>query len=115
MDRTQVVGTPTSDSAVSSVTYHEPTGTYRTEFDWTTRPASSAVVSAVAFASGRDPLALPPLYSSVDPDALDRLFAPTRSGTRRLPASFSFEYADCEVTVNGHGTVEIARLTGPPA
>lgn len=114
-DRRQVCGGDSLDRAEHSVTYHDSTGTYRAEFDGTTRSASEATVSAVAVASDCDPLALPPLYASVDPDALDRLVTPTGNGTRRPTTSISFEYADNEVAVNGHGTVEVSPIVDPRA
>jgi hypothetical protein len=52
--------------ATPQVEYHEPTNSYRTEFDHQTRSATNAVVTAVAAAAGTDPLELPPLYPVVD-------------------------------------------------
>lgn len=94
------------DSTVTpAVEYHEQTESYRTEFDRYTRSATDAVLTAVASAADADPLELPPLWSAVDAEALDRFFA---SGTRTRDDSetaITFEYADYVVTVNGHGTV----------
>ena len=45
---------------------------YITQYDATgTRSITEAVIDALAAVSGRDPLDLPPLYESVDPDALE--------------------------------------------
>ncbi|WP_139136143.1 HalOD1 output domain-containing protein [Haladaptatus sp. W1] len=48
----------------------------------------------------------PPLYDVIDPDALDRLFAPTQTGTERH-GTVTFYYCDYQVTVNGDRTVDL--------
>lgn len=93
------------DEASDRIEYHESSDTYRTEFDGRTRPASVAVVTAVATATETDPLELPPLYSVIDPDALEDV---VHSTARERPGDdtiVTFEYAGHAVTVNGHGTV----------
>lgn len=76
---------------MNSVTLHE-----RAE------PVSGRVVDAIAAATDTDPLVMePPLYSSIDPDALDRLFE--RGGPERV----MFEYDGHEVVVRGDGTVAV--------
>lgn len=62
---------------------------------------SEAVVLATAEQTDRNPLELPPLYESIDPDALDK--AVQRSDSCRV----TFEYADCEVTVGGFDRVSV--------
>jgi hypothetical protein len=61
---------------------------------------ADSVVRAVARRSGRDPLALPPLQTVVDCDALDGLFGRRRGG-RPVPehVSVQFEYAGHTVTL----------------
>lgn len=67
---------------------------------------STAIVEAVAAASGRSVVrggsgedALDPLYETLDPDALDALFATDdRAGTVE---SLTFEYCGFRVTVTG--------------
>lgn len=66
-------------------------------------PPSEAVVLATAEQTGRSPLELPPLYETIDPDALDA--AVQRSESCRV----TFEYADCEVTVGGFDRVSVDR------
>lgn len=56
---------------------------------------STAVVEAVSEASETSVVDLPPLYESVDPDALDTLF----SG-EQTPDCLTFEYAGYLVTVH---------------
>ncbi len=48
----------------------------------------------------------PPLYSVIDPDALDRLFAPTQAGTERR-GTVTFHYCGYEVTVNTDRMVDL--------
>lgn len=63
-----------------------------------------AVVSAVAEAEGSDPVELPPLYSAINPEALNDLFM-----SRSEPAveSVTFQYAGYDVVVRGDGTVQV--------
>lgn len=89
------------------------------EVETPTRTPSMAVVAAVADARGVDPLRLEPLANSIDPEALDRLFADTYGGQPRMVGRVTFQVAGCEVTVtradggavtatvagNGSGTV----------
>lgn len=65
------------------------------------------VVQAVATVSGVDPLALPPLYDAVDPDALDALVEGMGEG------KVVFTYAECEITVTASGTIDVEG-SGPP-
>ncbi|AGB36627.1 HalOD1 output domain-containing protein [Natronococcus occultus] len=65
-----------------------------------------AVIEAVAGATDSDPLNLPPLYESVDPDALNTLFNGSETGTQ-----VAFEYAGLEVVVQGE-EVEVEPLQG---
>lgn len=66
------------------------------------QPAPSvAVVEAVAEATDVDPVNLPPLHDAIDTDALDTLF------TDRADGVLAFEYADCEVRVDGTTTVTV--------
>lgn len=66
---------------------------------------SERVVSAVAEETGSDPQSLEPLYSAIEPDALDSLFEPNGFGTNRSPTRLSFTYCGCEVVISGDGTV----------
>ncbi|AGB17527.1 hypothetical protein Halru_2957 [Halovivax ruber XH-70] len=69
-------------------------------------PPSLRVVEAVAEADGVDPAMLdPPLYEVLDPEALDRLFAPTPTDPSR--GTVRFDYRGHEVTVRADGTVDV--------
>lgn len=63
--------------------------------------ATKQVVRTVAETTETDPLELPPLYETIDPDALDALVEDMEAGT------ISFPYVGHEITVNSDGTVTI--------
>jgi len=65
-----------------------------------TRP-SVAVVEAVAREAGVRPVDLPPLYDTIDPDALDQLL-PTDG-----PGLVRFRYDDYDVTLSGADDVRV--------
>lgn len=67
-------------------------------------PISEAILEAVSVATDR-PLvptdtgpSLPPLFDTIDPEALDRLV--DHAETRGTDFSLSFEYDGCQVTVS---------------
>ncbi|MFW5911103.1 MAG: HalOD1 output domain-containing protein [Halolamina sp.] len=62
---------------------------------------SERVIRRVAAANDADPLALPPLYDTIDPDALDDLVEGMAAGT------VAFSYADCAVTVSDDGSITV--------
>lgn len=66
-----------------------------------------AVVSAVAEAEGVDPVDLPALYETIDPEALNDLFL-SDPGTA---ITVEFRYAGYSVTVRGGGTVEVSSTS----
>ncbi len=68
---------------------------------------SLTIVEAVADAEGVAPEELvPPLYSVVDPDALDQMFLPTPTDGR-LDGEVTFWYQDYRVTACGDGFVRV--------
>lgn len=71
----------------------------------TSKSVSERVIDAIATATDTDPLGMkPPLYSTIDPEALDRLFE--RGG----PEQVLFEYDGHEVAVRGDGTVAVDEV-----
>ena len=66
-----------------------------------------AVIEAVAAAAGRDPTELPPLYETVDPDALDSLFAHRRQRSAPDECRFAFAYAGYDVVVSDGSCVRV--------
>ena len=87
--------------------YDPATKTYRVGFDWPeTSPPSAILVEAMAAVTDTDPTELDSLYDTVDPDALDDLFArPT--GANAFDGRVTFTYCDHEVTVYGTGEIAI--------
>jgi hypothetical protein len=73
---------------------------YRYEFD-DDEPEriSQEVVSVVSAVDDTDPLDLPPLAETVDPDALDALFDHENDADRRL----TFYYYSYRITVTADG------------
>ncbi len=72
---------------------------------WSDTP-STEVVTAVAAATGIDPLDLPPIYDYVATDALDSLLTAS-STTSGHTVGVSFSYAGLEITVDDDGGIEI--------
>lgn len=68
---------------------------------------SEAVVSAVAAVSDADPAAMEPLAESIDPDALDALFADRYDGTPRANGAARFAFLGYELVVSGDGLVTV--------
>lgn len=79
---------------------------------------TAAVIEAVAAASGRSFSSrngvdgdggreeLPPLYDTIDPDALNAIF---EDGNGRSTVEVKFVYCGYEVTVDGTGKVTVAE------
>ncbi|MFC7080647.1 HalOD1 output domain-containing protein [Halorussus caseinilyticus] len=72
------------------------------------RSTSQRVITAVAEATDSDPTEVGPLYHVIDPDALDRLFSPTR-GSGRNGGHVEFTFGGCDVVVSGNGDVEVTE------
>ncbi|WP_227357339.1 HalOD1 output domain-containing protein [Haladaptatus salinisoli] len=68
------------------------------------------VVTAVTDAADTSPDELGPLYAVVDPEALDRLFAPTTQGDTRTDGHVTFAYAGYQVTVTSDCMIELDPL-----
>ena len=63
--------------------------------------AAEWIVQAVADTKSTDPLDLPPLYDSIDPDALGKFV------DRMDEGEVVFSYAGTEVTVRDDGSVDV--------
>lgn len=68
---------------------------------WGESSVSTRVVKAVAEYSETDVFDLPPLYDSIDPDALERIIPSMTQGT------VSIVYADQRITIDSHGTITV--------
>lgn len=66
---------------------------------------SERVVNAVAAYSNTDPMVLPPLYESIDADALNALLRSNGANCTVI-----FEYGGYEVTVNSDRKVRLTRI-----
>lgn len=60
---------------------------------------STRVVDALADVAEADPTDIPPLYDTVDPDALDRFFTPLADTDGTAAATVEFHHAGFHVTV----------------
>jgi len=72
------------------------------------QPVSYTVISAVAEVEGCCPTDLPPLYDTIDADALDALFSGETSCPPRCDGSLMFEYSDSSVTIWSDRSVTIS-------
>jgi len=81
-----------SPSDADTVTY---------QWDESVQP-STALVEAVAAATGREPTDLPPLQETLDGDALDVLLTGA-SG----PLHLSFSYVNVSITIASDGRIEV--------
>jgi hypothetical protein len=68
---------------------------------------SEGVVSAVAAVSNTDPAVMEPLARSIDPDALNALFADQYDGTPRESGTARFAFLGYELVVTGDGLVTV--------
>lgn len=73
------------------------------------QPVSQRVVEGVVDTLGVDISAIEPLYTVIDPDALNNLFGPTSEGIR-TGGKVVFTMAGCEVVVDELGTVDVTPI-----
>lgn len=94
--------TPPDEHASSSRTRSEPL-----QLDWqdAERP-TLAIVQAVADLREADPESLPPLYDSINPEALEELLMRDHPSAQDGTV-ITFSYADCTVTVGADGELRI--------
>lgn len=85
-------------------------GTHRIEFTYESDPPSVVVVEAVAALTGKEVQELDPLYNTIDPDTLDKLFRPTVKGVHQGDGQISFTYHGYDVTVRSYGVIDIAAV-----
>ena len=68
---------------------------------------SEGVVAAVTAAADADPTEIDPLAETIDPDALDALFAAHLDGTPRDAGRTEFSFCGYGVVVNSTGLVSV--------
>ena len=90
---------------VEAVEYKQGSATVRTQFDQEKTPPSIAVVATLADVMGVDPAELDPLYSAIDPDALDQ-FVHVHNRTRG-DIHVTFTHENHSITVHSYGVVTI--------
>ncbi|RQH03131.1 HalOD1 output domain-containing protein [Natrarchaeobius oligotrophus] len=76
---------------------------------------SFEIIAAIAEREGVDPIDIEPpkydaLYETINPEALDSLFAPRANGTARTTGHVEFPYCGYLVVVSSDGDVEIREL-----
>lgn len=71
---------------------------------------SVAIVRAVGTVASQTPDTLPSLATVVDPEAVDRIFAPRGDGAGRTGGTLSFVYCDCRVTVHHSEYLTVEHL-----
>jgi hypothetical protein len=96
--------------AGEAVEWSERAQAYQVEHDPEEGRLSTTVVFAVASLENRAAEEMEPLADSVDPEALDRLFAPV-GGSERASGSVTFPFAGYAVTVSADGTVSLEPRT----
>ncbi|WP_267643209.1 HalOD1 output domain-containing protein [Haloarchaeobius amylolyticus] len=69
------------------------------------------VIKTVASVRNLDPLDLPPLTDTVNPDALESIFQPPGRETPNPNGYVSFTYAECAVVVYGDRSIAVEPLT----
>lgn len=102
-----------SGIGVESVEVDQESTTVRTQFDQEKTSASMAVIATLSEVMDADPVELDPLYSTVDPDALDALVR-VRTGTEG-DINVTFTHEDHAITVSSYGVVTVSQEPEPPA
>lgn len=90
------------------IEYNADTEMYHASYNGDTESVCLAVIETVAAVSETDPSELKPLYPVVDPDALNRLFAPKQDMMGRTDGEVRFTYCGYDVTVTSNGAVRVA-------
>lgn len=81
----------------------------RYEKDSGKSPAET-IIDALAAAEGVDATDLPPLYETIDPDALDQLFE-DHEGAAGAEATLSFRFDTWNVFVRADGRIRVCDAT----
>ena len=87
--------------------YISETDTYRASFDSATESVQTAVVLTVAAVSQTRPMELPPLFSVIDPDAVEALVESAVADPSNVDIHVSFVFNDCNVTVHSYGIIAV--------
>ncbi|TMT77987.1 hypothetical protein E2L06_18670 [Haloterrigena sp. H1] len=98
-------------NSIGTLEYDERTGRYRATYDHGQDFPSEVIIHAVAAVSNTFPTDLEPLYSVIDPDALDSLCASLTQGRHEGDARVTFEFHGYTVALNSYGVVEVDPTT----
>ena len=90
---------------VEAIEYNVESETVRTQFDQEKTTPSMTVVATLADVMGVDPVELDPLYSTIDPDALDQLVHVHNQTSDDIRVTFTHE--GYSITVHSYGVVTI--------
>lgn len=86
------------------VGYDPVTDTYHNQHDWEVADSLCVtIIMTVSAATGQETTAMEPLYSILDPDALEALITDEPDDTVQI----SFSYEECTVTVGESGKVVV--------
>ncbi len=107
------MGAKVAGVEVEAVEYNHGTATVRTQFDQEKTPANMAVVATLAEVMDADPAELDPLYSTIDPEALDTLVRVRNRTSGDTHVTFTHE--DHTIAVYSYGVVAIAPERNPTA
>lgn len=97
---------PSRDDSAGDGTERESL-TVHCEWNGTDNP-SSVVVRAVAIATQTEPTSMRPLYTAIDPTALDRFLTHGQPSGR--PRTLSFRFEGCDVSVDSTGRIVVDPL-----
>lgn len=95
------------DSSVHADIIEENNDTVRMQFDWSSKNPSTAVVETVAAAANSELNEIEPLYTYIDPEALDALVSPRSMNRCQTTDAVSFSYDEYDVTVLRSGEVSV--------
>lgn len=76
-------------------------------YDWSDTVPSTAVAETVAAAVDEEPTEIPPLYESIETDALDSIIQRDGHHENGRHRSIAFSYAELWITVEGSGMVSV--------
>lgn len=113
ISREGIIGNQVSDNYFAGsdsyeITFDEQTDTYRVSVQSNERiPIGVIIVQAIATLTQNNPLKLPPLIETIDPDHLQGVIDATPSRTSS-PPTVSFSYMGYEVTVESPTEVRIS-------
>ena len=83
------------------------------ESDISASPSSETpsleIIEQVASLEETDPIALPPLYDTIDPDALDSFFHSSASDGAQAESTVRFTYCGYDVRVGADGDVAVSE------